>query len=504
MKDLCQSVRTAACARLILLGILLLSGSAWAQASWNNFHNPTPYIDQVYPTAARQGSFGFLLTVRGAGFRPGAEVGWQLGETQLRLPAFVVSSAELATWIPVPLTSRATTATVTVINPNGRSLVGASNPVLLPITRPTHTVAFKQNTLALGLVPLAFVTGDFNRDGKLDLAIAEPCGTNPNCASPPASANIAILLGKGDGTFTTAPPIAIGGFPNAFAVGDFNGDGNPDLAVVQANAGTVSILLGDGHGRFTAEPSLLDTGTYVNSIVAGDVNQDGKLDLVVSNGNTGTVAIWLGKGDGTFTPGSSIPITNIPEGLSLGDLNGDGKLDLVVTTEYEPQVSHIAILLGDGKGDFTQIASPSAPFEPFVGLGDVNGDGKPDLVVSYSPGLPDLQDTVSVLLGQGNGLFGTGITSPAVVGQIGGGLLGDFNGDGKLDLAIEIGYPTNSYDFVLGDGKGTFNLADSVVVGNQSGPAVVGDFNGDGRLDLAVFGGQNGGTVTVLLQQPAP
>jgi hypothetical protein len=497
MKCQNQNIRTGACAWLTLLGILTLSASAWARAPWNSSPNPTPYIDQISPTAARPGSFGFVLTLRGAGFRPGAEVGWQVGKTQLRLPAYVVSSAELATWIPYPLTARAATATVTVINPDERPLVGTSNPMLLPITRPTDTVAFRQNNISLGLIPYSIVTGDFNRDGKLDLAIAEPCGTDPFCISPPAAGSIAILLGNGDGTFTAVPSVAAGQFPAWLAVGDFNGDGKPDLAVIDANAGTLSILLGDGHGGFTTEPSSLGAGIGVTSIVAGDLNQDGKLDLAVSNQNTGTVSVWLGKGDGTFTPGSSNSIY-LPTGLLLGDLNGDGNLDLVVSSVYDFDVS---ILLGDGHGNFTQIASPSTPHGPFLGLGDVNGDGKLDLVFAYGPGLPDLQYTVSVLLGEGNGLFSAGPISPPVDGQIGGGVLADFNGDGKLDLAAEISYPSNSYFFLLGDGHGTFNLAGSV---GENGPAVVGDFNGDGRLDLATISGANGAMVSIQLQEPGP
>jgi hypothetical protein len=482
---------------LTLLGLMTLSASAWAQAPSFDSHSPTPYIDQISPTAAKLDGFGFFLTLRGAGFRPGAEVAWQVGDQTLRLTAVVVSSSELAVWVPSFLTAKATTATVTVINPDEPPLVGTSNPVFLPITLPTASVALSQSNITLGSGPYAIVTADFNGDGKLDLAVSEPCGNDPTCTN--YNGSVAIFLGNGDGTFTAAPSPAVNQYPGGLAVGDFNGDGKPDLAVLNYTGSSVTILLGNGHGEFTAAPSSPAVGGNPTAIAAGDLNGDGKLDLVVCNFEDGNVSILLGNGEGGFTAAASSTVGSQPLKVFLGDLNGDGKLDLVVGTSFAPYVN---ILLGNGDGTFTEAPTPSAPAPP-LGLADVNRDGKLDLVFAYGNPVP-VQSSISVLLGNGNGTFSAGPTSPQldVLSQF-GGVLADFNGDGKLDLAAEINYPSNSYDFLLGDGLGTFNLANSNDVSNNGiGPAVAGDFNGDGRLDLATFDYVNGGTLAILLQQP--
>jgi hypothetical protein len=136
---------------------------------------------------------------------------------------------------------------------------------------------------------------------------------------------------------------------------------------------------------------------------------------------------------------------------------------------------------------------------------DVNRDGKLDLVFSEGNAPGFAQTTISVALGEGNGTFTAGPPSPVVDNGISGGFLADLNGDGKLDYAATGGYPNNVYEFFLGDGHGTFNLTTTFDVSNDgSGPAVAADFNGDGRLDLATRNSMNNGTVSVLLQVPAP
>ena len=141
---------------------------------------------------------------------------------------------------------------MTAINPDAPPLVGKSNPVFLPITVPTAGVAFSQKNIILGETPNSMVTADFNGDGKPDLAVSEPCGSDLTCYT--YHGNIAILLGKGDGTFHAAASPAVDQYPGALAVGDFNGDGKPDIAVVTLVGSTVVILLGKGDGTFTAAP----------------------------------------------------------------------------------------------------------------------------------------------------------------------------------------------------------------------------------------------------------
>jgi hypothetical protein len=496
MKDLYRIATSVSVVCLMVLGTMTLSARAWGAPPAPGFHNPTPLVDEISPTAARQGGDGFILTLRGAGFRAGSAVGWQVGATTFRLPAFIFGPSELVTWIPRPLVAKAATATVTVINPDTPPLVGKSNAVFLPITVPTAGVAFSQKNITLGEPLNAIVTADFNGDGKADLAVSEPCGSDVTCSTYHGS--VAILVGKGDGTFQAAASPAVDQYPGALAVGDFNGDGKQDIAVVTFVGATVAILLGKGDGTFTVAPLSPTVGGNPNSIAVGDLNGDGKLDLVVSSNNT--LSVLLGKGDGSFSAIAPPTAGSAPGGVFLVDLNRDGKLDLVLGNGSSPYVS---ILLGHGNGTFSAAASPAAPTGP-VTVMDLNRDGKLDLLFAEGnvPGFA--QTTISVLLGEGSSQFTPGPTSPVVDNGISGGVVADLNGDGKLDYAAAEAYPSNSYEFLLGDGHGTFNLHGAIVVSNNgNGPGVAGDFNGDGRLDLATINSMNSGTVSILLQVPA-
>jgi FG-GAP-like repeat len=468
----------------ILGGWLTLTTSAWAQPT-----SPTPFIDQVQPTAARLDGQGFILTLKGANFRTGAAVDWQVGNKHQCLLTYVISAAEVVAWVPPALTTHRETATVTVTNQGQPPQAGASNPVFIPITLPTADVAFSQGDTPLSENPNAIVAADFNGDGKLDLAISELCSSGPDCTD--YNGDVAVFLGNGDGTFTAVPPVAIANFPFALAVGDFNRDGKLDIAVANYTGSAVTILLGNGHGGFTPEPSSPPVGVNPNVIVVGDLNADGKLDLVVAAFDGG-VSVLLGDGHGGFTATADPPaVGSQPLNLFLGDLNGDGRLDLVAGTSFAPYVN---ILLGNGNGTFTAAPTPAVPQNP-VGLADLNGDGKLDLLFVYGDPVP-FQSAISTFLGNGDGTFHAGPSSPnlTVLSQM-GGVIADFNGDDKLDFAAWIDYPLNAYYFLLGDGHGVFHMNSSV---GLNGPAVLGDFNGDGRLDMAIVNGD------LLLQQPAP
>ena len=232
--------------------------------------------------------------------------------------------------------------------------------------------------------------GDFNGDGKLDLAVVS-CGSDPSCNS---AGTASILLGDGTGHFTLASSPAVGIYPQGVAVGDFNGDGKLDLAVANYTSNTVSILLGDGTGNFTLVSSPA-VGNAPESVTVGDVNGDGKLDLAVSNGRDDTVSILLGDGTGNFTLTSSPPVGYNPQSIAEGDFNGDGNLDLAVANLFGDSVS---IFLGDGTGNFTlasSLATGGAPEE--VAVGDFNGDGRLDLATA------NIYDAVSILLGAPTG-----------------------------------------------------------------------------------------------------
>jgi hypothetical protein len=238
-------------------------------------------------------------------------------------------------------------------------------------------------SFAAGVVPVSVVVGDFNGDGKQDLAVANE-DSNVGTAS--------ILLGDGTGNFSAPASFAAGSASDSLAVGDFNGDGRQDLAVSNFNGGSVSVLLGDGTGHFSAPTNFL-AGFNPNSVVVGDFNGDGKQDLAVANGSLpGTVSILLGDGTGNFSAPTNFATGSYFSSLALGDFNGDGKQDLAVADFDSDNVS---ILLGDGAGNFSASTKFTVGTMPYsLAVGDFNGDGRQDFAVANN----NRQGGVSVLL----------------------------------------------------------------------------------------------------------
>jgi hypothetical protein len=338
--------------------------------------------------------------------------------------------------------------------------------------------------------PSFVAVGDFNKDGKPDLAVA--------CYS---SNNVSILLGKGDGTFTMAAgsPILVGINPFSIAVGDFNKDGKPDLAVACLSSNNVSILLGNGDGTFTAAASPV-VGSNPVSVAVGDFNKDGNLDLAVTSfsGPPHTnIAVLIGNGDGTFAAPVNYGTDEAhPSCVAVGDFNMDGNPDLTVTDENN---SNVSILIGDGHGHFAApvyYATGQSPSS--VAVGDFNIDGKPDLAVANYD-----DNNVSILLGKGDGTFTSAAGGPIAVGNSPTCIVaGDFNLDGKPDLAVSSRDSTN-ISILLGDGHGGFTGAVNYTIVNWPNCVAVGDFNLDGDPDLATAN-WSGNKVCILLNTPEP
>jgi hypothetical protein len=330
---------------------------------------------------------------------------------------------------------------------------------------------------ATGPGPYSVAVGDFNGDGISDLAISN--------YDDGFVSSVTVLLGNGNGKFTQAAqsPITVGGGPISVAVGDLNGDGIPDLAVANnAGGGTVTILLGNGNGTFTqAANSPVTVGIAPISVAVGDFNRDGIPDLAVANQTSQTVTILLGNGNGTFTQAANSPATGgDPYSVAVGDFNEDGIPDLAVANMADGTVT---ILLGIGDGTFTQAAnSPVAVGErpSSVTVGDFNEDGVPDLAIANSGA-----GTVTILLGNGDGKFTQAAKSPVTVGSAPFSVVvGDFNEDGIPDLAVADS-AGSKVAILLGNVDGTFLQApNSPVTPGLAFSVAVGVFNEDGIPDL--------------------
>ncbi len=331
--------------------------------------------------------------------------------------------------------------------------------------------------------------GDFNGDGIPDLAVT---GARDD--------SVTILLGNGDGTFTAAPAApSTGSGPEAIVVADLNGDGIQDLAIANSAVNSLTILLGKGDGTFTLVPEAPTTGTGPVCIAVADFNGDGIPDLAVTTVFSQTVTILLGKGDGTFAATTLSSAQVISEfAIASGDFNRDGKADLAVTTS-----TGVKILLGNGDGTFasgtTYTTAASSNYPISIVVADFNGDGKPDLVVGVGENVEGSVSTVKILLGKGDGTFAAVPTSPIVSWYSSTIAVADFNNDGIPDVALASGFGAGVM-VLLGRGDGTFPASFSNSVANSMAVAT-GDFNGDGRADLAVPTGYDD-TVAVLLTVP--
>ena len=319
-----------------------------------------------------------------------------------------------------------------------------------------------------------------------------------------ASASAAItqtVVALPQNGFLPAVNYNVGSSPGCVALGDFNGDGKADLVVGNYFSNSVSVLLGKGDGTF--QTGVNSNASAPTSLAVADFNGDGKADLVVGNDYEGYfVSVLLGNGDWTFQAAVNYEIGSIHTyTVAVGDFNGDGKADIVVANlGAGPIPGDLSVLLGNGDGTFKAAVNYTtyAAGSPFaVAVGDFNGDGKADLAVANLYG-----NNVSVLLGNGDGTFQAATnynvgTAPFSVAA------GDFNGDGKLDLAVANSGSSparGNVSVLLGRGDGTFQAAVNYNAGISPRAVAVGDFNGDGKADLVVAnGGSSGTNVSVLL-----
>lgn len=460
--------------------------------------NPVPFLNQpLVPAVVSPGSPGFTLKVSGTGFVSGAIVNFN----RTPLATTFVDSEHLTAMVPAVAIANAETAAVTAVNPG--TAAAQSNVVYFQVAAPQATVSFAPaaNSPLQIPEPNGIATGDFNEDGKPDLVIT-------------SATRVYVFLGKGDGTFaaTAESPMPVPSPPyddfaspytGNIAVGDFNNSGHLGLAVGEPPNAAAVILLGKGDGTFVFSSAEIANalGNPMSDIEAADFNADGSLDLAMTNEISGVSPVVLGYGKGAFNTAGTLYASGFPEGVAVGDFNADGKLDVVVasggTTDYPG--SGLVVSLGNGDGTFTQASGSPIPLGNYLSTivtGDFNGDGKLDLAVTDSVG-----NAVMILLGNGDGRFAAPTTIP-VGNQPYAMIAADFNNDGKLDLAIA-NYKDGTITLLLGNGDGTFTQAvgSPYAVGGAPDQLVAADFNGDGKLDLAVTNLNGTGTVLILLQQ---
>jgi len=443
--------------RFLCFFAILGSAAMFAQ------RNGIPFINQpLLPDAVAPGGPAFTLTVNGSGFVSGAVVKWN---GNVRATTFV-SESQVTAAISTSDIAKAHTAKITVQNPRGEP----SNATLFPVAAGVST--FRMNGQQFGTGGQnsnGLVTGDFNGDGKIDIAVV-------------AGAGISVLLGNGDGTFQPHVDYALPATAIAMACADFNHDGKLDLAVTHGNS--VSLFLGKGDGTF-ASPTSFAIGMSPDTMVAADFNGDGNMDLAVTTSNgSAQLSVRLGNGRGGFGPLliSAIGLGDTPVGIAAGDFNGDGKLDLV-TAAFGNTYS---VMLGNGDGTFQTTTTTLASCLSGVTTADFNGDGMLDLAITYGCGFQ--AGKVSILLGDGHGNFGAPQDFTTVGPFPSGVVTGDFNNDGKVDLLVADF--TSNPGILLGNGDGTFQkvLQFSTGVGGGFKLVTAADVNNDGELDIVLGG----------------
>jgi hypothetical protein len=363
---------------------------------------------------------------------------------------------------------------------------GTANVSILLNTATPESLSFNAAAnYATGTGPFSTIVGDFNRDGKPDLATAN---------SSFGSDNVSILLGDVGGTFNTPLNYAVGRSPVSIAAGDFDRDGDPDLVTANVNDDNVSILLGDGNGAFDDAVNYA-VGDLPFCVAVGDFNRDGKPDLATANSGSVNYSILLGDGNGAFSA-AHYAARGVPYSVAVGDFNKDGKPDLAVTDCVVNGSVYVLLGVGDGTFNLQAVDYPVGTEPVYIAVGDFNKDGNPDLATANKNSA-----NTSVLLGNGDGTFddavnyATGLFPFSVA-------VGDLNRDGNPDLAV-VNYNSNNVSVLPGNGDGTFRAADDYTVGTNPRSVSVGDFDRDGKPDLAVANNDDN-NVSILLNTSAP
>ncbi|MHB1935102.1 MAG: FG-GAP-like repeat-containing protein [Acidobacteriaceae bacterium] len=360
-----------------------------------------------------------------------------------------------------------------------------NNTATVLLGSPTGALTL-QAAQATGTNPIALVTADVNSDGNPDVvAFDSPTAT---------TGEVDVLLGNGDGTLQVPQAASESFKPGTLAaVADFNRDGKPDIALAQQNTNQATVLLNntlptqypDGRS-FAAEHNLLNGyGNFADSVAVGDFNKDGLLDIAVSYLQDNSVRVLLNNGSGAsnFNPATVYAVGKQPYWIASGDLNGDGYPDLVTANTTDGTVSVLLNNGPSGNGTFAAAATYTVGKQPYqVAIGDVNGDGYPDLAVAnYSA------NSVTVLFGSKVGTFTVQPTALATCANPYGVAIGDFKHNGFPSIAVTCySAAATGLEVFPNNGNGTFGAPFMTATNTHPSSLVVGDFNRDGKLDIVV------------------
>jgi FG-GAP-like repeat len=349
------------------------------------------------------------------------------------------------------------------------------------------TVAFNPPvTYPVGTAPRGVAAADLNGDGKMDLAVTNFGDSNLN-----DKGGVSILLGNGDGTFQSAKTFNAGNMPESIAIGDFNRDGALDIIAVSETENVLNLLFGNGDGTFQPVFTVaLDVDLYY--VITGDLNNDHKIDVALLGlgrdldgdgirDSPGGIEVLLGNGDGSFQHGTLFGTNGA--NLAAADFNQDGNLDLA-TDNFG-----VDVYLGRGDGSFNAPIHnlPNPSYLRYLQMGDFNLDGKPDIAAllpthlcSYPP--KTCNGTVDLFLGNGDGTFSPSFSSSGLYQSL---AIGDFDADRSPDLALV----AKSNVVLRGDGKGNFAAGGTFSI-NVPKFLLAADLNGDKLPDLVSTFGQ--------------